>query len=567
MPAVAASDQSQVSALETRRYYDQLVTSLENDRATWEPHWRDLSDYILPRRSRWQATDRNRGNSRKNDKIIDSTGTQSARTLAAGMMSGLTSPSRPWFKLTVPDQGLAEVHSVKSWLEDVEKLMREVFVKSNLYTSLSTCYLDLGVFGGHAMVALEDDEDTVRFYPLPIGSYWLGSSYRQQIDTLVRKWSMTAQQMVDEFGIENVSSTVRDAVENRNGHQWYDVMHVICPNKSYKRGMIGPEGFKFSSDYFEVGTREDQRGAFLRRSGFNTFPVLAPRWATVGEDAYGYGPAMDALGDIKGLQLMQRNKAKAIAKEIDPPLKGPGILRQQGVSLIPGAITFMDGPVDGLSPIHQVKLNVRDLVEDIREHQHRVRSCMYHDLFLMLQQSDRRDITATEIQAREQERMLQLGPVLERLNDELLDPLIDRTFEIMWRKGKIPPPPPELEGMELKVEYVSIMAQAQRMLGITAVDRAMGFVGNLSAVAPDAVDKIDTDAAIEEYFDMLGVSPKVMRHEDEVMQIRQARAEAQQAQQQAEIARDQAQAANILSKTDARGDNALGDMVRAQTGR
>ena len=302
---------------------------------------------------------------------------------------------------------------------------------------------------------------------------------------------------------------------------------------------------------------------FLQRGGYNTSPVLCPRWDTVGEDVYGSSPGMDVIADVRALQTLQRQKAQANAKRINPPLIATPGMRSQRVSLVPGDINFgTTNDVNGtIRPVFDVNFDTQYVLEDIREHQNRIRSGLYQDLFLMLQQNDRRDITATEIQAREQERMLQLGPVLERLNDELLDPLIDRCFDIMERRGLIPKPPRELQGAELKVEYVSVMAQAQRMLGITSVDRFAGFVGNLSGANPDVLDKLDMDAAVAEYGDMLGVSPKILRGDDEVQKIRQGRFQAQQQAAASEQAVQQAQAAKILSETDTRAPSALQDMV------
>ena len=546
--------------------YKTLLSQLETDRSTWDSHWRELSEWILPRRSRWQTTDRNQG-TKKNDRIIDGTATMAARTLAAGLMSGLTSPSRPWFKLGVPDPALRDDMGVKRWLEVVENRMREVMLKSNLYTSLSLGYADLGTFGTHAMLCLEDDDDVVRFYPLPLGSYWLANDHRGQVNTLIRKWRMTVSQLVDEFGLDNVSLQTKSQFQSGATQSTVEVVHVIAPNATFDPGKIGPDGMRWASDYYEHGQMNGKAGKpFLRRSGYQTFPVLAPRWATTGEDVYGYGPGMDALGDVKALQVLQKRKAQAVDKMVNPPLKGPSSLMNRQVSLLPGAITWVDGPTDGLSPIHEVRFDIGAAIEDIREHQARIRSALYQDLFLMLQQSDRRDITATEIQAREQERMLQLGPVLERLNDELLDPLIDRVFDIMARRGMIPEPPQILEGMDLRVEYISIMAQAQRMLGISNVDRLLGFVGNLSAVAPEAMDRVNVDETVAEYGDMLGVSPKILRGDDEVAEIRAQRQQAIAQQQQAEQGLQQAQAAKVLSETDTRAPSALNDLVAAARG-
>jgi hypothetical protein len=546
-----------------RNQYVTKWSALETERSSWDQHWRDLSEFLLPRRSRWQTTDRNRG-AKKNDKIIDSTATFALRALSAGFMSGVTSPSRPWFKIETPDPALNARHDVQMWLEEVRKVMADIHTRSNLYTALPVCYQDLGCFGTHAMMVLEDDEDVMRFHSLPIGSYVLATSSRGTVDTIMRRYAMTARQMVEEFGIDNVSENVKSNVLNgMNAEAWHDVVHVVCPNKQYQRGKIGPAGKKWSSDYFEWGTGEIGK-PFLKRGGFDFFPVLAPRWTTNGEDVYGESPAMDVLGDVRALQLLQRRKAQAIEKIINPPLKGPSALLGKGISLLPGAFNAYDGQGDGLSSVYDMNFPIDGVLQDSNERRLAIREAFFNDLFRMLTNSDRREITATEIQAKEQERMLQLGPALERQNDELLDPLIDMTFAMALRRGMIPPPPPVLEGLELKIEYVSIMAQAQKMLGIGAVDRYMGFVGNLSAVQPDIIDGVDMDVAAKEYGMMLGVSPKILRDEDTIIAIRQGRAQAAQQQQQTEQAQVAAQSAKILSETDTQRPSALQEVIAAQ---
>ena len=127
-----------------RHHLDILKNQLDSERSSFISHWRDISDYILPRRSRFSITEANRGE-KKNQKIIDSTATLAARTLRSGMMAGITSPARPWFRLTTPDPDLAEFGAVKKWLDDVQRIMATSYLKSNLYNILPVMYGDLGV--------------------------------------------------------------------------------------------------------------------------------------------------------------------------------------------------------------------------------------------------------------------------------------------------------------------------------------------------------------------------------------------------------------------------------------
>lgn len=536
---------AEYAAESKRKRIERRIAAMKSERSEWEPHWRELAEYFVPRRGRWSLSDRNKGDKR-NQKIIDATPRFAARVLASGMMAGLTSPARPWFKLTTPDPKLRELGAVKQWLSAVEQAMRDVFAKSNLYNALPTLYGELGVFGTGAMLALEDQDDVVRFYPMTVGRYWLATSAKGEVDTMYREIPYTVRQLVQEFGFANVSSGCQAAFERGEYENTVDVIHAIEPNDERLIGRMDAAGMAWRSCYYEVGTRDGDK--LLAERGYRESPILAPRWDVLSEETYGSSPGMDALGDSKALQFQQKRKAIAIDKMIDPPLVGPTALRNQRVSLLPGDVTYVDiNQVGaGLKSIYDVRLDPSMLLEDTREIQDRVNTAFYADLFLMLAMSDRRQITAREIEERHEEKLLMLGPVLERLNDELLDPMIDRTFAIMLRAGLIPEPPRELEGVDLKVEYISILAQAQKAIGIAAVDKLTIFVANAMAINPDSADKLDLDQAIDEYGDALGVSPSIVRSDDAVAELRAARQQQQQAMQVAAMAQPAAQAASAV---------------------
>ena len=545
----------------TRQKLERLRAALRTERESFVPHWRDISDYVMPRRSRFTISERNKGD-RRNKKIIDSTATLAVRNLQAGMMSGLTSPARPWFSLTTPDPNLSEYGPVKSWLDDVTRRMRTIFLKSNLYNALPLLYCDQGLFGTSAMAVLEDDEDIIRCYNFPIGSYCISQNHRHAVDTFLREWAMTVRQLVERFGIDNVSRRVKDLYEQQNYEIWIDVAHMVMPNAEFDEGKLSAKHKRFASVYWEIGADD---GKLLDESGFDEFPIMAPRWNLTGEDVYGQSPGMDALGDVQQLQAMQRRMIQSVDKMVNPPMTAPTSMQNKKASLLPGDITYVDTTQGGggFQPAHEVRMPLQELSALINETANRVRRCFYEDLFLMLANSDRRQITAREVEERHEEKLLMLGPVLERQNEDLLDPLIDRTFAIMARKGLIPPPPAELQGMDLKIEYISIMAQAQKLVATAGLERFVGFVGNLAAAKPDIIDKIDLDQVVDEYGDMLGVPPKIVRPDNDVAQMRMARQQAQQQAERAAQMQQVAQGAKLLSETDMGNDSLLTRMGAA----
>lgn len=560
-----------------REFLNSLKKQVKQEREkNWDEHYKDLARNILPRRSRFLTEEHNDGSKKYND-IIDNAGTRAARTLRAGLHSGSTNPARPWFRLATPDPDLMEFGAVKEWLYIVERRMRDMFLRSNLYNALPILYGDIGVYATGAMGFVEDVKGGLRFYPFPVGSYSLANNDRLVVDTLVRELKMTVRQIVNRFGDrsagpgrrwENFSDNIKNLWDKGHYEQTLDIVHCVYPNHDFDPRKLNAKNKSFASAYFETSAPD---GKFLRESGFDEFPVLAPRWEVTGEDVYGSSsPGMEALGDIKALQILHKRKAEAIEKMVRPPMGGPSSLRGKKVSLLPGDVSYFDvrEGQKGLAPLIEVNPRVAELVADIQDHRERISSTFYEDLFAMLAISDRRQITAREIEERHEEKLIMLSPVTERLYDELHDPLIDRSFNIMVKRGEIPPPPQELVNVDLKVEYISIMAQAQKAVATASIDQFAGFVGRIAAaqtefgVAPEALDKFDTDQAIDEYGDFVGVPPHLIRSDDEVVEIRADRAVAKQAAQQAAANAQAAETAKTLSEAGTDEGSVLADMMR-----
>lgn len=544
-----------------KQFYNKQLGSLETERSSFDTHWRDLSDFILPRSSRFLTSDRNK--STRNTKIVDPTATMANRTLSSGMLSGITSPTRPWFSLGTPDPEMMEYGPVKYWLEMVQNRMNDVMNKSNWYQSLPIVYGQLGTFGTTAMSLLEDDEDVIRTHPFPIGSYYLSNSDRLQVDTVYRKFSMTCRQIVQRFGLDNVSDSVKSAWTSQQYEQWFEVVHVVEPNMNRDTGKMDSKNKKFASVYYEAGGADNK---LLSEKGFDDMPIMAPRWDINGEDVYGSScPGMIALGSVKALQLEQRRKAQAIDKLVNPPMVGPSSLRNQRASLLPGEITYVDQVSGSTSfqPAYAINPRINELVADIQDTRSLINSSYFVDLFMMLQNVNTRSMPVEAVVEMKEEKLLMLGPVLERLNDEFLDPSIDRIFNIMARKNMLPPAPPELAGQSLRVEYISVMAQAQKAVGIGSIERFVGFVGGLAQANPAALDKLNIDQAIDDYGSMVGVPATIIATSEQVAQVREERAKQQQQQQAMQTSMAAVQGAKTLSETHTDQPSALSAVTGA----
>jgi len=571
-----------------KKILNNLRSELDLERSSFISHWRDLSDYILPRRARFTITDVNKGD-RRNSKINDNTATLAARTLRSGMLSGVTSPARPWFRLTTPDPGMAEFGKVKEWLYQSQLIMSNSFLKSNLYNTLPIVYGDMGTFATAPFSVQEVfNGNVLHTESYPIGSYMIAKNEFGKVDTFVREYRMTISNFVKKFVVKpdgkmdwsNVSLTVRSLWDNSAYNQWVDVCHVIMPNDQYDPTKLESKFKKYASVYFEIGISGTGKGSpyptdyddlkLLDEKGFDMFPILCPRWEVTGEDVYGTNcPGMEALGDIKALQLGEKKAYQAIDKMIDPPMVAGASMRNHATTVLPGGVTFVDdrGNGDLFKPAYQINFQINQMEAKQEQTRSRIRRAYYEDLFLMLANDDRSNITAEEIRARKEERLLAVGPVLEQLNQDALDPLIDLAFEFHRRQGLLPPPPEELSGVNLKVEYISVMAQAQKLITIGSVERFTGYATSLMAARPETADKIDMDQMIDVYGDITSVPPSIIRTDDQVMAIRAQRQQAAQAQQQAEMAAQQAQTVKTLADAPTDGANALTDLIQqAQAG-
>lgn len=528
-------------------------TSLWNERSSWISHWRDISEYQQPRSGRFVVTDRNRGDKRANH-VIDNTAIFASRTLAAGLMSGMTSPARPWFKLEIQDRDLMEYASVKEWLHTSAGIVRSIFAASNTYRALHTIYEELGLFGTAASVVLKDFDTVLHHHPLTVGEYALATDSKGNADTMCREFQMTVAQMIQQFGLENVSNTVRDLWNKAAYDAPVTVIHLIEPRRDRDVRKADAKNMRFASVYFEPG-REEGSDRLLSDSGFKRFPVLAPRWVVTGNDVYGTSPGMECLGDVKQLQHQQLRKGQAIDYQVQPPLVVPTAYQQNTKARLPGGLMYVDsqGPANTVRSAWDVRLDLSHLREDIMDVRERIKSAYYADLFLMLANDTRSGITATEVAERHEEKLLMLGPVLERLHNELLSPKIDMAFDFAAEAGILPEPPKELQGMEIKVEFISVLAQAQRAVAAQGVDRLLGTVGQLAALRPDIVDKVDLDQVVDDYGEMYGVNPKIIVPDDKVAEIRAQRQQQMAAQQAAASVPAAADAAKTVGDTNMQG--------------
>lgn len=489
------------------------LTGMEADRLPWWNYWRELSDYYLPSRYVWLASDKERRISRRNNFILDSTGTKAAKTLASGMMNGITSPARPWFKLRIAGFDFEGNSAASIWCDEVERRMLRVMAESNFYNSMALLYVDLVVFGTACSLIYESNEKVIHCYNPALGEYYLAQNNEHRVNHFARRFTYKVHQVVEMFGLDNCSEQVKGAYRAGGARlqEDVDVTHLIIPNDG--KGKMGKQ-FEFLEYYWETGGTV---GEVLRERGYFDFLGITPRWELTANDSYGSSPGMDALGDVIQLQHETKKKAQGLDKLVSPPILADIVLENRPTALLPNGITYVPrlDATSGARPIYTVNPPLGEMTADIRDVQQRIRETFHNELFQMISQLDTVR-TATEIDARREEKLVLLGPVLERFENEALDPAIKRIFGIMERAGLLPEAPEEIRDADIEIQYVSILSAAQSAVGTAPTERLLGLIGNLVQVFPAAQFVPNIPELLHDYAIAIGVKAKNINTVEEI---------------------------------------------------
>lgn len=511
------------------------LEGLKANRQSFEADARQIAGYALPARSRFLASGTNKGR-QPNRNLNNSHGIFAFRTLQGGMTSGLSSQSRPWFQITTYDPELADDASVKQWLGEVEQRLYSFLAHTNFYGAVKTGYLELGAFGTEACVMLEHPQEGAVCHALTFGEYWIGLNDAMQPGALTRECVMTTIQAVETFGLNNLSAQIRTAYDRSEYDAQHCFYHAIEENDDLVAGKLGPIGKPWRSIYWDANDGDKERLVSL--SGYDEQPFWAPRWDTTGNDAWGQGPGHDALPDLRELQLQTKRKAEATDFHIHPEIVASTKikLRRQPKSVVSSSEVDVQKAVT--VPYTVPYQAIAAIREDIADLKNAINEATYADLFMAItnmQGIQPRNIE--EIAARNEEKLTQLGPVIERVNGEKLQVAIERAFGIMQRARLLPPAPEALRrSPDLKIEFVSILTQMQRMVGLGAIERTVQFVGGLTPIFPNARFKLDPYEMIDEYAQRAGMPAKLVRSNEDAQDDADAEAQAQANAQAAEAA-------------------------------
>ena len=487
---------------------------LSAQRQNWETHWQEVADYMMPRKA--DVTKLRSKGDKRTELIFDSSPLQAVELLAASLHGMLTNPSTPWFSLRFKDE-MAEEDEAKEWLESATETMYAAFNRSNFQQEIFELYHDLITFGTAAMYIEEDNEDILKFSTRHINEVYIAENDKGRIDTVYRRFKISARAAIQQFG-SAVSNKV-DTVNAKDPYEEIEIIHAVYPRTDFNPNKKDKSNMPFESVYIEYVSGDE-----LSVSGFREFPFVVPRYLKASHEIYGRSPAMTALPDVKMLNEMSKTTIKSAQKQVDPPLLVPDDGFILPVRTVPGGLNFYrSGTRDRIEALN-IGANTPLGLNMEEQRRNSIRNAFYVNQ-LMMQQGPQ--MTATEVIQRNEEKMRLLGPVLGRLQSELLKPLIDRTFNIILRKNLFAPIPEFLAGQDVEIEYVSPLAKAQKSTELQSIMRAIEIMGSLSNVAP-VFDHINMDKLVRHLADIVGVPQKILKPQN------QLNAERQQAEQQQE---------------------------------
>ena len=546
---------------------------------TWRNSWwiqsyADLARFILPRRSIWMtqsaggmpsANSMTRG-LEINENILDPTATLAARICSGGLITGLCSPSRPWFKIIPAVRGIELDDEARIWIDSVEEIVYTVLARSNFYKAFAQECEDIVVYGTSVNIIYEDEKKTISCYTPCVGEYYLSSSATMQVDGLYRTFVRTVAQIVEFFGIENCTPDIQKLWKEKGGALTTErlIAHSIEPNFAIGEGDVGKVkgAFTWREVYWVYGGGSKQP---LSIRGFMECPFTASRWSTQSNDAYGRSPGMDILPDVMQLQVETARKAEGIEKGIRPPLLAHSELKNSPSSLLPGHVTYLNdmSAGKGIRSIYEQQFDLNYISQDIALIQQRIKTGLFNDLFMMISQTSQDRETATSVNAKVMEKMAVLGPVIEGLIDEGLQPKLRRIFAILKRKNLLPPPPQSLHGVPLDLDFISTLALAQKSANLTGLEAIVRMTGELAQMGkPEALEALDCLELQAEYSNMLGNKQKILKSKKVVEQIIQQRqAAAAKQQQDAQQAAQMGQAADAAHKVSGAVANLSGSQL------
>ncbi len=522
---------------------------VKGDRLVVENTWDDVMYYTMPRKRDIQSI------IEKGDKVptdvFDDTAIQSNIILAAGLSGYMTNASQRWFELRPRDFRLLESPGVKTFFSETAEIIYSVLATTNFYQQVNELYLDLGAIGTAAMYISEDEIEDVRFYTRHPKEIFILENDREVVDMVYRAFKMTAWAAYNFFGKNNCGQSILKAIEAKEYNKEFDYIHFTCPRDVRDTRKMDNLNKPFASFWVSVKDKK-----VCKESGFNEFPYTTPRFYKNSDQTYGFAPGIASYSNIKMLNKMMEYYIKGAETSIWPPFLAEHDSLMNTFSLKAGAINYQRASMaqsQQIQPI-DIKMKYQIAIDFITRVEQRIQSAFFADLFLLITHAS--NMTATEVIERTQEKMLLLGPVMGRLQSELLNTVIVRVFNILLRRGKLPSLPQALiNNPNYDVVYISPLAKAQRAVQAKDMTTYLTIIGQMAQFTPDILDNVNTDNVAKKLSRIYGVDADILNEEDDVNAIREARARQQTAinqmammQQGADIAQTAGKAESNFAK-------------------
>ncbi len=530
-----------------RSFCERRLVGMKNVRDQIEQDMREVSDLCQPMRSRWLQSDNNKAKVRANSKLRDNHGVMAARILASGLSSGLASLANPWFKLETANKDMMESGQVKEWLAEVERRLYAFFASTNFYTGAKSGFAENGIFGTEAGVMVEHPVAGMVTHSLTMGEYWIAADETGDVTTLIRRVPMTVEQAINSFG-SSVSAHVRACYDRADYSTEVNVFHAMLPNGQRKIGRADSRNMAYASVWWDANDTQEQ-GKLLRQSGFNEKPFWCARWDAVGGDVWGYSPALEALPELRELMLAKKRKGEVTDYIVKPPMKASKTASGTKINTQPGAWnSFSSADLPNVGPLFQLPPQALQAVrEDYEEVRRAIDRTFYVDLFMAITRMEGvQPRNVEEIARRYEEQLNQLGTMVTRANTEKLSPAVERAYAILERANALPPPPDEMNGAPVQIEFVSLLTQMQRVVGASSIERTVNFALGLGQAVPDVVDKLDLDQAVDEYARIVGAPPSIVRSDEDVEAMREQKAQQRRMQEMAGMAPAAKQGADAM---------------------
>jgi Bacteriophage head to tail connecting protein len=523
-------------------------TRLEEDRNYWMSMWQSISELVMPRKSYILSPTITPSVDRET-RLFDSTAVRANMVLAAGCMSYITPADSKWCSFEAPEN-IEDGEGVQEYFAEVTQVVLQTLARSNFHSAIHELYLDRGCFGTAVMFVEAGETTPIVFRNIDVGTFVLSENHEGVVDTCFRKFEMTARQMVEEFGIENVSDTIRKAHdESKNLDQKFEVLHGVYPRSETERDPKKLDGVNkpFASCYLETRSKH-----ILRESGYDEQPFMATRYLKWQQGVYGWSPSWVALPDIRQLNFLQKQMDALAELAAFPRILVPDGM-ENDVDLRAGGITYFNASDPSAKPAEWATQGRYDVgLERVREKQTHINEAFSVPLFQMFTQQESMTpnrMTATEVNARNAERLANFSPTFARLTTELLIPLLQRVYGILARRGELPPPPEALIQQDAKGElfvpepqvvFNSRIALAVRTMELAGAERAITSAAAMAQATqdPSILDNFNFDLVVRDGALANGMDAEQLRPIGEVQQLRAGRQQAaqMQAQQQQQLA-------------------------------